>query len=41
MPMAFDDGKWKYGVVGLFGLIIISCGFVLYNKSKKKYKQER
>ena len=36
MPMTGDDGKWKYGFIGFAGLSIISCGFILHNKSKKK-----
>ena len=36
MPMTGDDGRWKYGFIGFAGLSIISCGFILHNKSKKK-----
>lgn len=36
MPMTGDDGKWKYGFIGFAGFSIISCGFILHNKSKKK-----
>lgn len=43
MPMTGDDGRWKYGFIGFAGLSIISCGFILYHKSKKKkrYRQNR
>lgn len=36
--MTGDDGRWKYGFFGFLGLSIISYGFVLCNKSKKKKK---
>lgn len=40
--MTGNDGKWKYGFIGFAGFSIISCGFILHNKSKKKkrLKQE-
>ena len=43
MPMTGDDGKWKYGFIGFFGLSVISCGFVIYKQKKKKkeYKQNK
>lgn len=41
MPMTGDDGRWKYGFVGFAGLSIISCRFILHNKSKKKKKRRQ
>ena len=41
MPMTGDDGRWKYGFIGFAGFSIISCGFILHNKSNKKKKRRQ
>ena len=41
MPMTGDDGKWKYGFIGLGIVMAISAGFVICNTKNKKAKKRK
>mgnify|MGYP000537354906 FL=1 len=41
MPMTGDDGKWKYGFIGLGIVMTISAGFVICNTRNKKAKKRK
>ena len=41
MPMTGDDGKWKYGFIGLGIVMAISAGFVICNTKSKKVKKRK
>ena len=41
MPMTGDDGKWKYGFIGLGIVMAISAGFVICNTRNKKAKKRK
>ena len=41
MPMTGDDGKWKYGFIGLGIIMAISAGFVICNTKNKKAKKRK
>lgn len=41
MPMTGDDGKWKYGFIGLGIVMAISAGFVICNTKNKKVKKRK
>ena len=41
MPMTGDDGKWKYGFIGLGIIMAISAGFVICNTRNKKAKKRK
>ena len=41
MPMTGDDGRWKYGFIGLGIVMAISAGFVICNTKNKKAKQRK
>lgn len=39
--MTGDDGKWKYGFIGLGIVMAISAGFVICNTKSKKTKKRK
>ena len=41
MPMTGDEGKWKYGFIGLGIVMAISAGFVICNTRNKKAKKRK
>lgn len=41
MPMTGDDGRWKYGFIGLGIVMAISAGFVICNTKSKKTKKRK
>ena len=41
MPMTGDDGKWKYGFIGLGVVVAISAGFVICNTKSKRAKRRK
>ena len=41
MPMTGDDGKWKYGFIGLGIVMAISAGFAICNTKSKKIKKRK
>lgn len=46
MPMTGDDGKWKYGFIGLGAIMAIGAGFVICitndnNAKKRKHKHKK
>lgn len=41
MPMTGDDGKWKYGFIGLGIAMAVSTGFVICNTKNKKAKKRK
>jgi LPXTG-motif cell wall-anchored protein len=41
MPMTGDDGKWKYGFIGLGIVMTISAGFVICSTKNKKVKKRK
>lgn len=41
MPMTGDDGKWKYGFIGLGIVMAISAGFVICNVRTQKARKRK
>lgn len=41
MPTTGDDGKWKYGFIGLGIVMAVSAGFVICNTKNKKAKKRK
>ena len=41
MPMTGDDGKWKYGFIGLGAIMAIGAGFVIYITNDNKVKKRK
>ena len=39
--MTGDDGRWKYGFIGLGIVMAISAGFVICNTKSKKTKKRK